>query len=671
MKRRRISMLAAAAVFSVAGLAIAQQVDPAPPQDPGAAEGGPPAPAQLPAQAPEGASEQPSAWGGRIDEFEQIGIVAFQVQAGTRWQIERSLQTRRVFVVFDPAPPDLKAQVSTYGSLSGLSVEVEREGGALGVVRLELQARHGSLAAVAAFRPAGGAAGEDRGEVERASDRGVVPSEGVLTLSVGQPRRLSPKADFCRFVRQPLPPPSSSPDPISALFEQAEGRFEVGDDAQALKLYGEVARSVEEVGSAGKIRSTRAVSFDELAALRLADVQVCLGQERSALLRYEMLKDGQVAPLVRLLAGFEWVEQAWPAVEPAVVESLLGEVSTVQGDPLVGRVLVHAARVQIQRGEPRLALDRLASLSPESLSWASEAAMGQLKARALLDAINAAMEEGDDVGLVTMSSQHKAQIWAHPLGGEVVIEVAGAMRRLGLPELASGWIQESMEGVPGASEEVRLLGELARAYRESGDLFRAEQTVRYLAERLGTRGGWLGRREEIAISMAAAEVALDGRQWGTAAGWLERAEAVEAGPAVTVMLAYVKGRARQEAGDKGEAASELLKAGEMRRHVTPYRRAQMCLEAAEAASAAGRGAEGVALLRAFMAEVEDVDEEIEVAFALAGLLKAEGDAARAQALYEDVALRQPEGTWGLLAQERAAATGFEARHRALLEREGR
>jgi hypothetical protein len=66
-----------------------------------------------------------------------------------------------------------------------------------------------------------------------------------------------------------------------------------------------------------------------------------------------------------------------------------------------------------------------------------------------------------------------------------------------------------------------------------------------------------------------------------------------------------------------------------------------------------------------MEETRNADVEIEVAFELANHFEASGDKARARALYEDVSLRQPEGTYGRLAATRARLLAFGEKHSAL------
>ena len=63
---------------------------------------------------------------------------------------------------------------------------------------------------------------------------------------------------------------------------------------------------------------------------------------------------------------------------------------------------------------------------------------------------------------------------------------------------------------------------------------------------------------------------------------------------------------------------------------------------------------------------ETDDEEVEVGYALADVLARSGDRARAMALLEDIALKQPEGTYGRLAKHALAQLAFERRAEALI-----
>ncbi len=603
-----------------------------------------------------------------LEEIELLTRLKLTVPAGTRWQIERPLAEHRIFVVISPPPPDLKRQLAPYRAMSGLVVQLERASDQLAVLRLE-QARHDLgpvLVHVGQHTRTGKLVTPDALDLY-ATPRGVMPEDGVMEIMLGRLRRLVSSQSLCRFLRTPLEASLSDSEPELEQFLKAEEKFLVGEDDEANAIYKTLAVPLHEAhNKSGAGRVTRGVTLGELAALRMSDVQVCRGALRSARLRYEMLNKGDASPVVKLLAGFKWVQLVYPEVDQQVIRSLQGELPDKIDNPLVARIFLHAVRVLLQNRQPAKALEMFTHLTATNLSWLPPRELQALRHRTLSEAVQTMLRRDDKVALAVMGREHQAMVFEHPRALTMAIEIGTALRALGLPDQSVLWFQEAMEKVAGGADDSLLLAELARSYRESNDLYRAEKTIRFLVERLKRHDGWLGRREEISISLAATAVALDARKWASAVRWLERAKGLGAGPSIEALRLYVQGRVEQDQGRAEAAARSMLRAAAMRGQITPFRRAEVCLKAAEAAADAGQMTQAVSLLRIFMAEVQNDDMEVEVGFALAQLLERGGQRHRAVGLFEDIALKQPDGTYGRLASHNAKRLTLLLRHQRLL-----
>ena len=164
------------------------------------------------------------------------------------------------------------------------------------------------------------------------------------------------------------------------------------------------------------------------------------------------------------------------------------------------------------------------------------------------------------------------------------------------------------------------------------------------------------------MSLAATEVALDGQDWPTARLWLERADAVGGGPTVEALLSYIRGREALAAGNDEAALPHLTKAARMRASIAPFRRVDICLLAARSAAKIGKHEIAEEVLRPSMAEIENLDQEIEVAWRLGKALQAQGKLELALSLFSDISLRQPDSTYGRLAANRSAQLRFSLDH---------
>lgn len=602
-----------------------------------------------------------------LDESEMLARIRVKVGAGTRWQVERPLEEHKLFLVLSPPPRGLTAQLAPYQGLSTMEVVVERQTETLAVIRIEQreQGRGPFLVHVGQVSPRG-ATTSPHEVVLYDEPGGVSPSALTLEVIMGRLTRHSPRRSLCAVLRTPMDIPVPEDTPHLETLKKGEALFLEGRDEEAADVLREIARPIRDATLMQASRGARVVTVPEVAALRLTDIQVCLGNLRSATLRYELIMRAKSSAQVRALAGLKWVQLTWPDVPAGYLESLMDALPRNEDDALEARMVFHGLRVLHQTGAHREALERLGGLEARHLSWLPGSLRRDFEASLVTSMVQSAKQRGDDVRLASLASAHKEHFMAHPRARAISVEVAGALRRLGLPDEAVGWLQEAMEGVHGADDDVLLLAELALAYRESGDVYRAERTIRYLVERLRRADGWLGRRQELTIAEAAISVALDARRWKTALGWVDRARSVGAGPTIVALGHYLEAQRLRQAGSHVEAADAVIRAAKMRRFITPFRRVEVCLQASRLASSQAQLVQTVDLLRRFMAEVETDDEEVEVGYALADVLARSGDRARAMALLEDIALKQPEGTYGRLAKHALAQLAFERRAEALI-----
>lgn len=620
----------------------------------------------------EGDAESPEAAAANVemaslDESEMLARIRVKVGAGTRWQVERPLEEHKLFLVLSPPPRALAAQIAAYQGLSNMEVAVERQTETLAVIRIEQRERgRGPILVHVGQGSPRGAKASPRDVALYDEPGGVAPSALTLEVIMGRLSRHSPRRSLCAVLRTPMDVPVPEDTPDLETLKKGEALFLEGRDEEAADVLREIARPIRDTTLIQASRGSRVVTVPEVAALRLTDIQVCRGRLRSATLRYELIMRAKSSAQVRALAGLKWVQLTWPDVPESYLATLMDALPRNEDDALEARMVLHGLRVLHLTGAHGEALERLGKLEARHLGWLPESQRRDFEASLVTAMVLAAKQRGDDVRLASVASAYKEHFMAHPRARAISVEVAGALRRLGLPDDAVVWLQESMEGIRGADEDVLLLAELALAYRESGDVYRAERTIRYLVERLRRADGWLGRRQELTIAEAAISVALDARRWKTALGWVDRARSVGAGPTIVALGHYLEAQRLREAGSHVEAADAIIRAAKMRRFITPFRRVEVCLQASQLASSQAQLVQTVDLLRRFMAEVETDDEEVEVGYALADVLARSGDRARAMALLEDIALKQPEGTYGRLAKHALTQLAFERRAEALI-----
>jgi tetratricopeptide (TPR) repeat protein len=330
---------------------------------------------------------------------------------------------------------------------------------------------------------------------------------------------------------------------------------------------------------------------------------------------------------------------------------------------LLGLLRVHAARVLLQAQEPERALEMISRIPEGARRQLDGQYLARFEERALGDAINLRLWRGEDALLAGLVNQYKEVARRHRRFGAIARVTAEALRRLMLPERAVAFLQRAMsEGASEERDQLSLLAQLARGYRESGDIYRAERTVRYLVEQMAHREGWLGRREEIEIGLAAAEVSMDQGRWEEARAWLRRAWGLGGGDSVDAMLAYAHGRELLAAGDRKGAAEALIHAARNRALIPARRRVEVCLLTARLLEDFGRLDGAEELLRRLMAETADPEREVEVAWRLAHLLERKGEYERAYGLYAEIALRDPGSSYSKIASYRAEEVEFRRQH---------
>ncbi len=592
---------------------------------------------------------------GGLEEVEDIGRVAVSLPPGTRWQVEVPTELHAVYLVLSPSPPDIKAQLLAYTAGDDLKVRIERNEPNLTVARIEQRNRRRGPLVV---RPRTGL-DADRA-LRPGMDEADVPLRGVadpnaeatpLVLHTGRLRRFATTDALCAMFRAPLPLEDRVPSPKLDLFRKAEAMFQAGDDAGAMPLFREVARTLPGHAIRGEYHAR--LGPENLARLRIADAALCMGKLRVARLRYEYLTDqGEYGPL-RGLISLRFAELAWPEIPRDRALKLIAELEEPDAPEIVWHhTLVQAARVALLTGEQELGLELISKVPPHHRPQ-------PLMEELLLQGIVAREAQGDDLGVASLAYDNRELLRAHPRGAALAVAAADAMRRAGAPAVSTSFLQEVLEELN--SPPFLMLAVLARGYREAGDAYRAEKTIQYLVEQLRAAGGWLGRREEITISLAAAEVAIDAGGWQTAQRWLERADTVGGGPSVRALLRWSEAQVAVQAGRPEGATAPMLEAARMRRFLAPHRRAEVVLAASRNAIAHERVPDAEGLLRRFMMETQTVDEEVEVGYLLAQTFEAQGKFSLARGVYEDLGLRYSGTTFGALAAERGERLRFRER----------
>lgn len=604
-------------------------------------------------------------------EFAMLGRIQLDVPVGTRWQVERPLQDNRLLFVLSPAPPNLIAQLQPYRHLDGLKVLLDRSTTKMAVIGIEADATPAPLY----VDVKAGGHDLDRGHqlMMGTSQWGTVERAGGLTIHLGRLRRYSPWQEFCRLARTPLGVSLEASDPNLEQFNRAEALFSHGEDLGANEIYADIAEKLRPQGFSGTRQITvsfRQFTASELASFRLADVSLCEGQVRSARLRYDVLYHRPERTALEIVAGLSWIQLAYPDVDHGEAEALARSLSRTDKSPLAPRAIIHAARVKLLLDHPQEALTDVRSLDGSAGGEPYRSVAQEIKLRALAALVGQKLEAHDDIGLVSSVADNGDIVWEHPRAMTISIETAEAYRRLLLPAQCVETLQTAMEKIPEAGKNALLMGVLARCYRDSGDAYRASRTLDFLVEQMEHKSTWLGRKQETTISLAAAEAALDNRQWSVASRWLARASDSGAGRVVTALKAYVDGEAALKAGDHKEAVDNLLAAFANRKYLSALRRDSICLRVAMVAADAGRLVEAERTLRVLMEETQSADVESEVAYRLAGVLGARGDEQRAIALLAEVSAGSPEGTYGMLAKEMKERIEFRQRHGSTLRTAG-
>lgn len=403
-----------------------------------------------------------------------------------------------------------------------------------------------------------------------------------------------------------------------------------------------------------------------LAALRMGDIMVCAGRPRAAHLRYQLLEKGSGAGVTRRLARYQATQVAYPEV---VLTPVLEDIAMLEepkakeeAGALMGLLRVHAARVLMQAERPREGLEMLLRVTEEERSHMDPEYLALMEERSLGDAVNMMMRQGDDVGLAALVTQHHEVASRHRRYASIARVTGEALLHLMLPERAIPFLQKTMAELPPEVDQLALLSLLASSYRDAGDIYRADRTLRYLVEQLESADHWLRRRDEVSISLTAASIHLDRLQWGQARGWLARAWKLGAGDKAEAMLAYAHGRELMSAGDRKGATGALLHAARNRKHIPPRRRAEVCLLTAQILEDFGKRAEAEDLLRRFMAETTHETSELEVAWRLAQLMEKRGEFEKAQGLYAEIALRKPSSSYSKIARYRSEEVEFLRQH---------
>jgi len=603
-------------------------------------------------------------------EFAMLARIQLVVAVGTRWQVERPLQENRLLLVMTPAPIDLVSQLTPYRRLNGLRVRLDRSTTKMAVLEFE------GIDDAPLFIHAGTRNKETRQEdrmMMGTSQRGVIERSGGLTIHVGRLRRYAPWQEFCRLARTPLGVTLDKHDPDIEQFERAEALFSHGEDIGANEIYASIAEALKPQGftSRGKVGiSFRKLSASELASFRLADVSLCQGQVRSARLRYDVLYHRPERTTLEILAGLSWIQLAHPDVDRGEAESLSRALSRTDKSPLAPRAVIHSARVKLLLGHPQEALESVRSLGGNPAAEPFKVVAESITLRALAALISKQLADKNDIGLVTSVAANSETVLKHPRAMTISLETAEAYRRLLLPKQCIETLQTAMGRVEGAPQDILLVGVLARCYRDAGDRYRATRTLDYLVEQMEHRSTWLSRKQESVISLAAAEAALDNKQWSVASRWLARASLSGSGKVVTALKAYVDGEAALKAGKRDDAVGFLLAAFDDRQYISALRRDSISLRVSEVAFEAGMLRRAEHSLRILMEETESADVEVEAAYHLANVLKARGDDQRSLALLAEVESSAPESTYGLLASEMRERIEFKRRHGSTLRTAG-
>jgi hypothetical protein len=591
---------------------------------------------------------------GRFEEVEDIGRVSVSLPAGTRWQVEVPTELHAVYLVLSPSPPDIKAQLLPYTAGDDLRVRIERNEPNLTVARIEQRMmRKGPLVVRARL-----GLDADRA-LQPGMDEADAPLLGIadgqedtrLVLHTGRLRRFATTSALCAMFRAPLPLDDRVPSPKLDLFKQAESLFAHGHDERAMALYRKVARTLPGHGIRGEYHAR--LGPENLARLRVGDVSLCQGKPRVARLRYEYLTEqGEYGPLRGLIA-LRFVELAWPDVSPGRALQMIAELEKPDAPEILWHhTLVQAARVALLAGEQEQGLELIEKVPAHHRPQ-------PLMEELLLQGIVARQANGDHLGVAELAYDYRVLLRGHPRGAALAVAAADAMRKAGAPAVSTAFLQEVLEELK--APPFLMLAVLARGYRESGDGYRAEKTIQYLVEQLRAAGGWLGRREEITISLAAAEVALDADSWDTARLWLLRADGVGGGPAVRALLRWTEAKLALASETPADASDPILEAARMRRFLAPHRRAEVVLAAAAHGLEHDRVGDVEPILRRFMIETETVDEEVEVGFLLGRTFEAQGKFDLARGVYEDLGIRFGDTTFGALAAERGERLRFKER----------
>ncbi|MEO1270737.1 MAG: tetratricopeptide repeat protein [Myxococcota bacterium] len=519
----------------------------------------------------------------------------------------------------------------------------------------------------------------------------VGPEPTFLRVHLGRMRRPTPTERFCSHVRMPLHIGLADNDPHAQAFRDAEELMAAGQYVAALRLYRTFAAPLTApVKARARVDGTikAQLSAADMASVRIADVAACMDQVQIAVLRYGVIREARYHPL-RALAEARWADLAWPNVPRTIAMQILEALPDASPDDPIGRRRrLHGAAIALMLGRPRLTLDLIAveldpppkppnaiedpdAKEPEPLPRDLVHNLKLLQNHALSVVAARALDSRDDTGLVVAVDRYGPVLWRHPRALSLSIEAADAYRRLLLPGMCVELLQLTMKRVPNSARNELLLATLARCYRDHGDTFRSERTLSYLVEAMRSAGsGWLGRREEATISLAATEVALDSERWAIARRWLDRATAFDPNPGVKALNLYVRGRELLALGRPEEATTSLLAAAAMRHWITPLRRAEVVLDAVRQAMARGQLAEAETYLRLLMAEATHRATEREASYRLADVLQRRGQTDKARAVLRDLILREADDTWGRMAQDDLQHFDFEQRRTAIMARMG-
>jgi hypothetical protein len=595
-----------------------------------------------------------------LSEIDSMGRLEIRLPAGTRWQIDTPTDLYVAHLVLTPAPRDIRRQLAPYAKGREMRVRIERLEPKLMVARIELLDRSGGPLLVRA-KLGWGADTDLEGVWVRSmsTTRGVVRrDEGArrLVVHTGRMRRVASSGSLCETVRTPLPLDDRLENPKAEDFRKAEALFAARKYEEALPIYRKIARGLRDRFIKKEVHVS--LGPEHLARLRIGDASVCLGKMRVARLRYEFLKDnakyGPLNDLIRL----RFLELSWPSPDPIVARGIIATLEERDPpDELYYQTRIQAARVALLLKDADLGFSLLRAVADERVPK-------NLVDQLLLEGLITREAAGDYLGVALLAHQYQSAIGQHPRGAALAVLAANAMRRVGAPMVATKFLQRVLEDLD--DPPFLLLAVLARSFREAGDGYRAQKTLQYLREELRAYGGWLGRREEVTISLAAGEIAVDNRDWKLAQEWLMRADAVGGGPAVRALLRWVQSRVAVADGALAKVTKPLFEAVRLRKYLIKHRRAEVVTEGARHAMAIERPRIAEAMLREFMVETQDVDEEVEVGFLLARSFEAQGKLNFARGMFEDVGVRFADTTFGQLAEEGAARVRFRMRNAAAL-----